>query len=73
MKGNQSGKDKSAGCATGKAKFGTKFDLGLTKTLEKRWGGRGGERIDTALLGEVEVGLNWVESVTGRIWKPQMS
>ena len=32
-----------------------------------------GERIDTALLGEVEVGLNWVESVTGRIWKPQMS
>ena len=33
---------------------------------------RGG-RIDTALLGEVEVGLNWVESVTGRIWKPQMS
>jgi len=24
-------------------------DLGLTMTLEKRWGGRGGERIDTAL------------------------
>ena len=34
-------------------------------TLEKRWGGRGVERIDTALLGEVEVGLNWVESGTG--------
>ena len=33
MKGNQSRKDKSAGCATGKAKFGTKLDLGPTKTL----------------------------------------
>ena len=33
MKGNQSGQDKSAGCATGKAKFGTKLDLGPTKTL----------------------------------------
>ena len=30
----------------------TSRDLGLTMTLEKRWGGRGGERIDTVLQGD---------------------